>query len=232
MAMSKALAMLAFSPALATDLKVITFDGANSTTASWRDVNDPVMGGSSKSTFQVTDQKTGFFNGTVANVSFLKAPGFAKIVGSADFADMTGYDTFKMRVRSSIPDYNGFKLTFAAPGMPKTQRFGEPGWKADFKLQRSTDWQEVAVPFTQFSYDWSEYTGECNTKDPDSLFHKGAQHYCCDKSGLEPSKPEVCIDPQYLSKVNTFEIYAEGVEGDFNIEVDYIAVSKPGTVMV
>jgi len=77
-----------------------------------------------------------------------------------------------------------------------------------------------------FSYDWSSYTGRCNTKDPASMFSKGVQHYCCDDSGIEPSKSEVCVDPKLLSKVNSFGIWAEGVQGDFSIEIKLIAATK------
>merc|ERR1712056_159160 len=82
------------------------------------------------------------------------------------------------------------------------------------------------VPLTQFSYDWSGYTGRCDTKDPGSLIAKGQQHYCCDKSGLQPSKSEVCVDSKYLSKINDIEVWAEGVQGDFHIEIDWIGASK------
>jgi len=211
--------------AAGTELKLATFDGAKDTTASWRDLNDPVMGGASTSTFKVSDDKTGVFNGTCAIVGFLKAPGFAKIVGSADFADITGYDSIAMRVRSTTPNYKGFKVAFAAPGIPKTSIFGGSSYKAGFNLSGS-DWQVVKVPLTQFSYDWSGYTGRCDTKDPGSLIAKGQQHYCCDKSGLQPSKSEVCVDSKYLSKINDIEVWAEGVQGDFHIEIDWIGASK------
>merc|ERR1719195_2606660 len=89
----------------AAELKMATFDGAKETTATWKDLNDPVMGGASTSTFKVTSDKTGIFNGTCAIVGYLKAPGFAKIVGSAKFADITGYDSIALRVKSSTPDY-------------------------------------------------------------------------------------------------------------------------------
>merc|ERR1719183_52209 len=143
-------------------------------------MNDPVMGGASKSTFEVSTDKTGIFNGTCAIVGFLKAPGFAKIVGSAQFADIVGYDSIALKVRSSTPDYKGFKVAFAAPGIPKTSIYGGSSYKANFNLSGG-DWQLVEVPLTQFSYDWSGYTGRCDTKDPDSFFHHGAQHYCCSK---------------------------------------------------
>merc|ERR1712054_758888 len=95
-------------------------------------------------------------------------------------------------------------------------------------LTASTEWQLVEVPLTKFSYDHSDYTGRCDSKDPRSLFHPmGQQHYCCDKSGLEPSKPEVCVDSKYLSTINDLEIWAEGVEGDFNIQIEYIGTKSP-----
>jgi len=225
--MAKTITAIAFlfCSASATELKLATFDGAKATTASWKDQNDPVMGGASTSSFKVTANKTGVFNGTCAIVGFLKAPGFAKIVGSAQFSDITAYDTIALRVRSSTPEYQGFKVAFAAPGIPKTSMFGGGNYKADFKLNGG-DWQLIEIPMTQFSYDWSGFTGLCNTKDPASAFSKGPQHYCCDKSGLKPSKPEVCVDSKYLSKINSVEVWAEGVQGDFNIEIDYIGATK------
>mmetsp|Transcript_70915 Transcript_70915/g.122917 ORF Transcript_70915/g.122917 Transcript_70915/m.122917 type:complete len:441 (-) Transcript_70915:354-1676(-) len=209
----------------AAELKLVTFDGAEVTTASWRDMNDPVMGGASKSSFAVTANRTGLFHGTCAIVSFLKAPGFAKIMGSAKFADITGYDSIALKVKSSTPHYQGFKIAFGAPGIPKSSVFTTGSYKADFNLSGSA-WQLVEVPLSKFSRDWSAYTGRCDTKDPDSLFMKGKQHYCCDKSGLQPSKPEVCVDSKYLSKIDGVEVWAEGVEGDFSIEIDWIGATK------
>ena len=54
-------------------VKLATFDGAAGTTHSWRDMNDPVMGGRSHSTFDVTPSGTGSFEGTCAVVPFLHA---------------------------------------------------------------------------------------------------------------------------------------------------------------
>jgi len=218
-------AALLLASALGADVKLATFDGDKATTASWKDLNDPVMGGASKSTFTVTGNKTGLFEGTCAIVKFLKAPGFAKIQGSGSFVDISAYDSISMKVKSSTPGYQGFKVAFAAPGIPKTSMFGGSSYKAGFNVTGS-DWQIIEVPLTQFSYDWSGYTGRCDTKDPGGLFSKGKQHYCCDKSGLQPSKPEVCVDTKYLSKINQLELWAEGVEGDFNLEIEWVGASK------
>jgi len=207
--------------AFAADLKIATFDGTAATTATWNVGNDPVMGGASTSTFKVGADKTGLFNGTCAIVGYLRAPGFAKLTGSSKFADVTGYDNIALRVRSSTPAYQGFKLGFSAPGIPKSSMFGFASYKAGFNLSGS-DWQIVEVPLTQFSRDWSSFTGRCDTKDP--FF--GPQHYCCSKSGAQPSKPDVCVEDKFLSAINTLEVWAEGVKGDFNIEIDWIGASK------
>merc|ERR1711920_990096 len=186
--------------------------------------------------FKVTDDKTGMFTGKVAIVSSLNAPGFAKILGAKSdftFADITGYDNVAIRLKSSTPDYKGFKIEFAAPGIPKTSTFSGGSYKADFNLTSSTDWQVVEVPLTQFSYDHSDYTGRCDSKDPKSLFHPtGQQHYCCDKSGLQPSKPEVCVDSKYLKQIDSLGVWAEGVAGDFNLEIDWIGASTTSGIMV
>ena len=84
-------------------------------------------------------------------------------------------------------------------------------FKANFNLS-STEWEEVAVPFTQFSIDWSEYTGDCDTKDPNGL-----QHYCC-----SDAHPDVCVKPDYLKAITGLQVWAEGKKGKFNIEIDYI----------
>merc|ERR1711953_1543031 len=169
---------------------------------------------------------TGIFEGTCAIVGFMGAPGFAKIVGSRQFADITGEEAISLRVKSSTPGYQGFKVAFAAPNIPKTSIFGGASYKAGFTLSDSTDWQVVDVPLTQFSYDWSGYTGRCDTKDPGSFGRDGQQHYCCDQSGLTPSKPEVCVDSKYLSIISEVDVWAEGVEGDFNIQIEYISASS------
>jgi hypothetical protein len=212
--------------ALAAEIRLATFDGAPQTTATWKDLNDPVMGGASTSTFSLDKiGYTGIFNGTCAIVKFLKAPGFAKIVGSAKFQDITGYDNIALRVRSSTPGYQGFKVAFAAPGIPKTSIHGDSSYKAGFNLTGG-DWQLVEIPLTQFSYDWSDYTGRCDTKDPASVFSPGKQHFCCSKSGLQPSKPDVCVDTKLLSSISSVQIWAEGVEGDFNLEIQWIGATK------
>lgn len=193
-----------------------TFDGVNSTAFSWRDQNDPVMGGASTSSFQVKQDssgKYGVFNGTCAIVSFLKAPGFAKITTiSSALNDASAHinGSLQLRVRSSTPGYTGFRLGFGAKDVPKTSIFGGSSFKASFQVN-STDWQVITVPFASFSYDWSGYTGSCDTKDP-GLF--GHQHHCC-----SAAHPEVCPTSKFLATMTEVDIWAEGVKGDFHLEL-------------
>merc|ERR1719183_3337382 len=62
--------------ATATTIPLVTFDGAPATTHTFSELNDPVMGGQSTGTFQVSKNDTGIFDGQVNIVPKLKAPGF------------------------------------------------------------------------------------------------------------------------------------------------------------
>jgi len=58
-------------------IKLASFDGAKDTTYTWKDMNDPVMGGVSKATFTLDKPSgTALFKGLTAIVPSLKAPGF------------------------------------------------------------------------------------------------------------------------------------------------------------
>merc|ERR1740117_847935 len=90
-------------------------------------------------------------------------------------------------------------------------------------------WQVIEVPLSQFSYDWSSFTGRCDSKDPASFGAEGPQHKCCSDSGIEPSSADVCVESQYLSIIRDVEIWAEGVEGEFNLEIEWVGVTKLDT---
>lgn len=225
-------AALLVTPVLGMELKWATFDGAAETMVPFAVQNDPVMGGGSTSDFKMTADKTGLFEGECRIVSFLGAPGFAKLrARNYGFDDITGYENIALKVRSTTPEYTGFRISFTAPGVPNAQgpAFGPPtdgSYKADFAVSGG-DWQLVEVPFTQFSYDWSSYTGRCDSQDPpDFLGRDGVQHNCCSDSGIEPSNAAVCIDSQYLSTINDLQIWAEGVAGEFSLEIEWVGATK------
>lgn len=196
-----------------------TFDGAEGTTYRWSDMNDPVMGGQSHSSFVVADS-AGEFKGTCAIVPFLKAPGFCKIATQRSFfhaphfADVSHFadGALYLDVQTTTPEYEGFMVSFGAKNAtrpPGAMHHEPPTFKAGFKVS-GTERTTVKVPFSSFSVDWSDFTGRCDTKDPGS----GFQHSCC---GAE--HPEVCPTAQHLAQITGLELWAEGIEGDFDLKV-------------
>lgn len=185
---------------------LVTFDGAKGTTFLWVTTNDPVMGGQSTSTFTIDKkQQIGILNGTVRIVPSLSAPGFCKAATqnvNVIFNDATGAKEIIVEARSSTPDFAGFKLAFSA-GVHE----GFYSFKANFKA--SSDWSKISIPITEFSNDWSPYTGNCDTLDP-----TGKQHYCC-----TPDHPDKCVKPEDLKKISHMSIWAEGAAADVHIEV-------------
>jgi hypothetical protein len=200
----------------ATEYNLVTFDGEKPMTKTWQDKNDPVMGGQSHSTFNMS-AGTGHFEGTCAIVPFLKAPGFCKIstvLGpdeKPNYADVSSLidGALFIGVKSATTAYSGFKVAFSAKNMTRHQNRGAPSFKANFVAPTSDAFTFVRIPWSNFSLDWSEYTGDCDTTDPG-----GEVHHCC-----SAEHPEVCPQAQHLAQLTGFEVWAEGVEGDFQLEL-------------
>merc|ERR1711963_1070106 len=97
------------------EVKLVTFDGSESTTFEFEAHNDPVMGGVSTSTFEVNgEEKFGIFNGTVKIVPSLNAPGFCSMQADGEYNDASTAINggIILRVRSSSPEYAGFRMVF------------------------------------------------------------------------------------------------------------------------
>jgi len=196
----------------------------------WIENNDPIMGGQSHGNWSIVDNSFGRFQGSVKNVSFLHAPGFCRAVTVAVFLDDASEFAaggMLITARSSTPSYKGFKLSFGTPFAPKHHNGHEleGSFKTPFAVPASQkdEWQTVFIKFDQFSSDWSDFTGECSTKDPD-----GYQHKCCSKDAAD-----VCPNASRLKGINSFNIWAEGSEGDFSLDVKSIeAVIGKGLVIV
>ena len=202
-----------------------TFDGSATTARSWYVTNDPVMGGQSHSTLTTTPQGSGLFAGTCEIVPFLNAPGFCKMStngGGTAYADASSFinGALHLSLRSRTPSYTGYKIAFTSDNMPQVRHgsghHSSPSFKADFHFPAGAatngGWTNVRVPFNTFSVDWSEYTGSCSTRDP-----TGTQHVCC-----SAAHPEVCPQATHLSSVRSLSVWAEGVEGDFDLEIQSI----------
>ena len=78
----------------------------------------------------------------------------------------------------------------------------------------SSEYVTVRVPFSTFSVDTSEYTGRCDTTDPGYYGRPGLHHHCC-----SAAHPEVCPAAAHLSSLTGVQVWAEGVEGDFELEI-------------
>merc|ERR1711953_135426 len=94
---------------------LVTFDGAEGTTFDFEALNDPVMGGKSSGTWTLSDG-AGVLDGEVVNVPSLSAPGFIKASADGKFPDASAAfgGSLVLTVRSSTPEYAGFRVTFVA----------------------------------------------------------------------------------------------------------------------
>merc|ERR1712232_829680 len=191
-----------------------TFDGAEATTQSWKAMNDPVMGGKSKATFTVGDN-AGVFDGAVAIVPSLQAPGFCTMESPrGSFPDISGADAIELVARQTS-DYKGWRFTIGdAPRNPDSGApfFVKGQYKANVAIPVSDEFQTIIIPFTDFTYKWSDTTGEPTVK-------------CADDAS-------VCPDSKYLKAPRQLAIMAEGVEGSFHLEVQSITAVNTASMHV
>lgn len=199
-----------------SSVDLVTFDGSDEKTSwSWKDLNDPVMGGQSESTWTINKTAgVAVWDGEVKIVPSLKAPGFCNAETTSGLGvlrkanDASPFTHLLMRVRSTI-EYDGFKVSLAADTLnPQFDSF-----KSEFNVTRHDGvWHTVSVPFESFSNDWSSFTGRCDTTDPNGKTHK-----CCSKEN-----PDVCITEKNLKDISQFGLWTEGVAGKFHIEFAWI----------
>lgn len=192
-------------------LTVYDFSKPTSSPVSWYEVPDPVMGGHSSGNFTVLSDGFGRFKASVVNISSsgpLKAPGFVKIItcqqpttkygvckGEKAFLDVSAFGQFKLRARSSTPQYKGFRFAFG----PGNSLFST-GYKQDFNV--GEDWTEVTLPFNKFSSATSPATGEPTKR-------------CEDDESVCPTK-------KVLGGITELAIWAEGAAGEITLDVEWI----------
>lgn len=190
------------SAASAKDIPIATFDGAAGTTLTWRETNDPVMGGKSVGTFTVQDG-AGVFDGTCKIVPFLSAPGFIKANSdSTTLPDVRSCSGLALTVKSSN-DYSGFRFSFGK-SRADCGKFFAIGHKANFKAPVG-EFGTVNLPFTDFTDCWDDGTGD-------------AIKTCADDS-------KYCPDDKTLSNMQTMSVWAEGVEGDVHLEIKSVVAT-------
>merc|ERR1719361_1365703 len=150
----------------------------------------------------------------------LNAPGF--ITGQADMkvdaSSAMGGDLV-MKVRTTTPDYAGYKVSFAASSVNPTLACATGGsfalgrgcFKAPFTVPAGTDFTEIRIPLTEFSDKWSSATGEPTT-------------LCSDD-------PSVCPTANKLKNVQRVAIWGGGTAGKVYIEVDSVAIEPPAVAV-
>ena len=121
----------------ATNKTLFDFQAATNSPA-WEVVNDDVMGGVSKSRFQVLTNGCAVFSGTVR---LENNGGFASVRSQPVRADLTGCDSFLLRVRGDGRRYKFSVRTEAG--------FDTPLYQLAFTTKRG-EWEEHRLPFKEF----------------------------------------------------------------------------------
>ena len=119
----------------------------------WRLTNDPVMGGLSTSKITPNHAKNEVnFAGHVRIVPKLHAPGFCDAEAESGllskFPDASSYDGIELVLKATDP-LRSFKQSWGAHGKGN---FGS--YKAGFVLSDSEDWQQVFIPWDQYTNKW------------------------------------------------------------------------------
>lgn len=202
------------SLATAELITLATFDGAKGTTFDFIECNDPVMGGESYGTFEVKEGETwGTFQGEVVLIPALQAPGFIKTAGDGVYVDASDAldGTVVLSVRSTTPEYEGFRVTLVSATSPSYScsgggsiPFSRGCFKAKFNIKEGSEFSEVRIPMSEFSDMWSPATGE-HTED------------CADDD-------KNCIRERTLKHINRVEVWAEGAAGKVHVDIQSISV--------
>lgn len=129
------------------------FDGSMSNT--WKSVDDPVMGGQSKSHLIMdTPNKAVRWYGQVKLVPFLHAPGFCTFRSdTAKFPDVTGTAGLHIKIRNNRTD------GLAAFTLQLTTKGGRSGFKqgtysGNVTVPVSKDWIDVSAAWDDFDLTW------------------------------------------------------------------------------
>merc|ERR1712179_472665 len=155
-------------------------------------------------------------DGTTFEFEAHNAPGFCSMQADGEYNDAsTTIDGgIVLRVRSSSPEYAGFRMVFVGNALSPDYacRFGgtvpltNGCYKALFNVPPGNEFVDVAIPFSKFSDHWDPSTGTHITECADDL--------------------SVCPTEKALGKITQIQIMGEGVAGDFHLEVESIAASS------
>lgn len=169
----------------------------------WREMNDPVMGGRSTGSVILED---GFlkFRGEVVNVPFLDAPGFiqARTTDSAAFPDVSQCSALQLLLRTNNTEYAGYRVSFGNAHAPHGKSFAY-GYKANLKnVTGEVESGTIVIPFVDFTDFWDDATGDAiQTCHENAIF---------------------CPDTAALRNMKTMAFWSEGVAGKVSLEISSI----------
>lgn len=178
-----------------------TFDGK--APHKWHSENDPVMGGKSDSTVQVA-KSFADFKGSTRIVPALQAPGFTIAMTEGPllsrFPDASAMDGLAVSVSNMGAPYSGFKIAFCDSRIFFRCQF--QSFKAALPVPAATGngFQEVFVPWKEFSNKWNASTGGHTAESPPG--------------------------PSSLRSITQLQLWSEGVEGDFDLRFSYVRASR------
>merc|ERR1711972_1262336 len=194
---------------------LVTFDNVAGTTFTFKELNDPVMGGKSTGTWSL-GKGFGILDGEVVNVPSLKAPGFIKAAADGKFPDVSEFidGSLVLSVRTTTPEYAGYRVTFvsgaASPSFAcaagGSLPFSRGCFKQKFTVPSGSEFVEVKLPFNSFSDKWSSATGEHTAE-------------CATDS-------DVCPTASKLSKIQRIEFWGEAAAGKLHLEVKSVSAEK------
>jgi len=199
----KAIAAYGLGSAVASDIVLASFDGTPDTTRTWKQMNDPVMGGKSTGTFSVKDG-AGIFDGFVADVPSLRAPGFIKTdtVDSKPFPDISSCKALDI-IAEAQGQYTGYRLSFSM-AQPAGARRHAYGYKSNY-APKEGGYSRVSIPLSNFTDLWDDATG-----DPIKTCEEDEQY---------------CPDAKTLRNIETLGVWAEGVKGKVHLQIHSILAS-------
>jgi len=188
--------------AVASDILVTDFKGTSkATTHEWTTNNDPVMGGQSYSTVRIENGLMNF-TGACKIVPKLKAPGFITVINDdrRPWVDVSSCQGIRV-THKSANDYKGFRISFGTAHAPGGGFFAR-GYKSDIPEPSVGKFGDAVLPFTNFTDAWNDATGN-------------RVHSCA-------SNKIYCPTRDSLRDFRTMSIWAEGVEGDIQLEIESI----------
>lgn len=179
----------------------ITIESFSNPSLTWKQQNDPVMGGRSTGTFRVQDG-VGVFDGQVVNVPRLKAPGFIQVIGDGSFPDISSCSSLVLTVQAAQA-YAGYRVSFGKTHAPGGKFFAN-GYKSHFDAPVGK-FADVTILLKNFSDYWDDATGDIIRTCQDNEIY--------------------CPDTKTLKDMQTLKIWAEGKAGDVHLQISQIRAS-------